>query len=102
MKTPIRYLDPGNGKTGLGYLWVAHRPGEDVLFESLNTGYKFDPSDGYVRTWVSAGADPSISTSGNTVKFSPSWLLLRSASVLKSTNYRFHFSCVSFARYSLL
>ena len=28
MKTPIRYLDPGNGKTGLGYLWVAHRPGK--------------------------------------------------------------------------
>ena len=32
-ETPIKYLDPGNGKTGLGYLWVAHRPGEDVLFE---------------------------------------------------------------------
>ncbi len=31
-ETPIRYLDPGSGKTGLGYLWVAHRPGEDVLF----------------------------------------------------------------------
>jgi hypothetical protein len=32
-ETPIKYLDPGNGKTGLGYLWVAHRPGQDVLFE---------------------------------------------------------------------
>jgi transposase len=32
-ETPIRYLDPGNGKTGLGYLWVAYRPGEDVPFE---------------------------------------------------------------------
>ena len=32
-ETPIKYLDPGNGKTGQGYLWVAHRPGEDVLFE---------------------------------------------------------------------
>jgi transposase len=32
-ETPINYLDPGNGKTGLGYRWVAHRPGEDVLFE---------------------------------------------------------------------
>jgi transposase len=32
-ETPIRYLDPGSGKTGLGYLWVAHRPREDVLFE---------------------------------------------------------------------
>jgi transposase len=32
-ETPIKYLDPGNGKTGQGYFWVAHRPGEDVLFE---------------------------------------------------------------------
>lgn len=32
-ETPIRYLDPGNGKTALGYLWVAHRPREDVVFE---------------------------------------------------------------------
>jgi transposase len=32
-ETPIKYLDPGNGKAGMGYLWVAHRPGEDVLFE---------------------------------------------------------------------
>jgi len=29
--------DPGNGKTGQGYLWVAHRPGEDVLFEWYTT-----------------------------------------------------------------
>jgi transposase len=36
-ETPIRYLDPGNGKTALGYLWVAHRPGKDVLFEWYTT-----------------------------------------------------------------
>ena len=36
-ETPIRYLDPGNGKTDLAYLWVAHRPGEDVLFEWYTT-----------------------------------------------------------------
>jgi transposase len=36
-ETPIRYLDPGGGKTGLGYLRVAHRPGEDVLFEWYTT-----------------------------------------------------------------
>jgi hypothetical protein len=36
-ETPIRYLDPGNGKTGQGYLWVVHRPGEDVLFEWYTT-----------------------------------------------------------------
>src|ERR1700693_2103999 len=32
-ETPIRYLDPGNGKTGQGSLWVAHRPGGDVIYE---------------------------------------------------------------------
>jgi hypothetical protein len=32
-ETPIRYLDPGNGKTGQGYLWVAHRPGGDAVYE---------------------------------------------------------------------
>jgi transposase len=36
-ETPIKYLDPGNGKTGQGYFWVAHRPGEDVLFEWYTT-----------------------------------------------------------------
>jgi transposase len=36
-ETPIKYLDPGNGKAGLGYLWVVHRPGEDVLFEWYTT-----------------------------------------------------------------
>ena len=35
-ETPIKYLAPGNGKTGLGFLWVAHRPGEEVLFGSLS------------------------------------------------------------------
>ena len=37
-ETPIKYLDPGNGKTGQGYFWVAHRPGEDVLFEGTRPG----------------------------------------------------------------
>jgi transposase len=36
-ETPIRYLDPGNGKTALGFLWVAHRPREDVVFEWYTT-----------------------------------------------------------------
>ncbi|HEY4051814.1 MAG TPA: IS66 family transposase [Acidobacteriaceae bacterium] len=36
-ETPIKYLDPGNGKTGQGYLWVVHRPGDDVLFEWYTT-----------------------------------------------------------------
>lgn len=31
-ETPIRYLDPGKGKTSQGYLWVVSRPGGDVSF----------------------------------------------------------------------
>jgi len=31
-ETPIRYLDPGNGKTQLGYLWVTGKPGGDTVF----------------------------------------------------------------------
>lgn len=31
-ETPIRYLDPGNGKTKIGYLWVTGRPGGDAIF----------------------------------------------------------------------
>ena len=36
-ETPIKYLDPGNGKTAQGYLWVAHRPGGDVIYEWYTT-----------------------------------------------------------------
>ena len=32
-ETPINYLDPGHGKTRLGYLWVYSKPGGDVLFD---------------------------------------------------------------------
>ena len=32
-ETPIRYLDPGNGKTKIGYFWTASRPGGDVVFQ---------------------------------------------------------------------
>jgi transposase len=32
-ETPIRYLEPGNGKALQGYLWVASQPGGDVVFE---------------------------------------------------------------------
>lgn len=31
-ETPIRYLDPGNGKTKMGYLWVNGKPGGDAVF----------------------------------------------------------------------
>jgi len=31
-ETPIRYLEPGHGKTKLGYLWVYGVPREDVVF----------------------------------------------------------------------
>ena len=31
-ETPIKYLDPGNGKTSQGYFWTTHSPGGDTLF----------------------------------------------------------------------
>jgi transposase len=31
-ETPIRYLEPGHGKTKLGYLWTYGTPKEDVVF----------------------------------------------------------------------
>ncbi len=31
-ETPIRYLEPGNGKTKLGYLWTCCRPKADVVY----------------------------------------------------------------------
>jgi transposase len=31
-ETPIKYLEPGHGQTRQGYLWVCHRPGNDVVF----------------------------------------------------------------------
>jgi len=32
-ETPIRYLDPGNGKARMGYLWTTSRPGGDVVYQ---------------------------------------------------------------------
>jgi transposase len=32
-ETPIRYLDPGQGKTSLGYLWTSHRPKAEVCYQ---------------------------------------------------------------------
>ena len=31
-ETPVRYLAPGNGKTKLGYFWVAREPKSDCVF----------------------------------------------------------------------
>lgn len=31
-ETPVRYLEPGNGKTKLGYLWTYGAPRRDVVF----------------------------------------------------------------------
>jgi transposase len=32
-ETPVRYLDPGNGKTKTGYFWTTSRPGGDVVYQ---------------------------------------------------------------------
>jgi transposase len=31
-ETPVDYLEPGNGKTKQGYLWMCRRPGGDVFY----------------------------------------------------------------------
>ena len=31
-ETPVEYLDPGRGRTRLGYFWTYAKPGGDVLF----------------------------------------------------------------------
>jgi len=31
-ETPVRYLEPGEGKASLGYMWVTSRPGGDAIF----------------------------------------------------------------------
>ena len=31
-ETPIRYLVPGRGKCAIGYFWVSHLPGGDVIY----------------------------------------------------------------------
>ena len=31
-ETPVRYLEPGHGRTKLGYLWTCHAPRGDVVF----------------------------------------------------------------------
>ncbi|MDP9115028.1 MAG: IS66 family transposase [Acidobacteriota bacterium] len=36
-ETPIRYLEPGNGKTKLGYLWTCNRPDGDVVYHWQTT-----------------------------------------------------------------
>jgi len=40
-ETPVRYLNPGTGKCGQGYLWVYNSPKGSVLFE-WHTGRKGD------------------------------------------------------------
>lgn len=32
-ETPIRYLDPGGGRCGTGYLWTLNRPGHGVCYQ---------------------------------------------------------------------
>jgi transposase len=32
-ETPIKYLAPGKGKTGQGYLWALHQPGGNVFYQ---------------------------------------------------------------------
>lgn len=71
-ETPVKYLAPGTGKTGQGYLWVLHRPDGDVLYQwhaSRGSACLDDllgnfcgvlQSDGYQAYNVHAGKRPGI------------------------------------------
>jgi transposase len=72
-ETPVKYLAPGTGKTGQGYLWTLHRPGGgDVLYQwhasrgsaclgDLLGGFQgILQSDGYQAYNVHAGKHPGI------------------------------------------
>lgn len=62
-ETPVQYLDPGNGKTRKGYLWVFHAPGKGVyiqwypsrkaecLQDMLNEFDGTIQNDGYAGYW---------------------------------------------------
>ena len=62
-ETPVCYLDPGNGKTRKGYLWVFHAPGKGVyiqwypsrkaecLKDMLNEFDGTIQNDGYAGYW---------------------------------------------------
>jgi transposase len=72
-ETPVKYLAPGTGRTGQGYLWTLHRPdGGDVLYQwhaSRGSGCLGDllggfrgilQSDGYQAYNVHASRRPGI------------------------------------------
>jgi len=47
-ETPVRYLNPGSGKCGKGYLWVYNEPHGTVVFE-WHTGRGRDCLDGMLQ-----------------------------------------------------
>ena len=55
-ETPIKYLEPGKGKTAQGYLWVASQPGGDVLFE-WHTGRQPGAWEGLYRLILMASSN---------------------------------------------
>ena len=72
-ETPIRYLDPGNGKTKTGYFWTLNRPGHGTVYQwftsraatCLNHIVPRDftvllQCDGYGPTLPSPGIVPSL------------------------------------------
>jgi transposase len=75
-ETPIKYLAPGNRKTGQGYLWVLHRPGGDVLYQwhpgrgsgcltELLGGFRgIVQCDGYAAYSTHAAKQPGITLAG--------------------------------------
>jgi len=79
-ETPIRYLNPGKGKTSTGYLWIIHAPRNGIKGDIL---YQWHPSrkaaclddllgdyQGFLQTDAYAGYDSWTSNKEGVVLFS--------------------------------
>lgn len=83
-ETPVDYLDPGNGKTRRGYLWVFHVPGKGVyiqwypsreakcLRDMLNGFNGTMQIDGYPAYW-SYNTDRSVTFNLQALEISCCW-----------------------------
>jgi transposase len=76
-ETPIKYLAPGSGKTGQGYLWTLHRPHGNVFYQwhagrqharlddLLGTSFRgIVQSDGYAAYDAFAAKHQSVTLAG--------------------------------------
>jgi len=81
-ETPIKYLAPGKGKTGQGYLWALHQPGGNVFYQwhaSRGGACLNDLLENYHGTLQCDGyaAYGKHSNKGNAIQFAGCWAHVR-------------------------